>query len=361
MPPRGGPVQHDGQPSMKFIHSQPLLFSASLLLLGSFGVHELAPRFTSASSTADAVAYRALAERTLEKRFVQHSEMSLVDFKVTIDGPDGPQEPEIPDQSYKIVDDETIEFSDLTIAAGEGRPERLKRSFTSIENSIKFESDQEGAEENTLKNESGLAGKSVLFTWNSEAEKFEVEWFEDKGDDALLEPMVEDADFRGWLPGKNVDDGDSWTIPAAEFHNLQEPSGPMGYHPADADEEAESNAEEARPEVKGELKATYKGTRDEDGVKVGVIAIEGKLSTLTERELKQGDGPSAQEATEFTTELEGELLWDLTAGHFHSLRCDGAQTLESTQTSSFAIGESSITLKQVRTLEGKKTYRFSCK
>ncbi len=291
MPLCGDPVRRDGPP-MKFTQSQPVLFSASLLLLASFGMHELEPRLTSAASTADAVVYRALAERTLEKQFVQHSEMSLADFKVTIEGPDGPEEPEIPEQNYRIVDDETIEFSDLTIAAGEGRPEKQKRSFTSIENSIRFESDEEGAEENTLKNESGLAGKSVLFTWDSEAEKFEATWFEDKGDDALLGPMVEDADFRAWLPGKNVDDGDSWTIPAAEFHNLQEPSGPMGYHPADADEESESKAEQPRPEVKGELKATYKGTRDEDGVKVGVIAIEGKLSTLTERELKQGDGPS---------------------------------------------------------------------
>ncbi len=343
---------------MKLIHTQSWLVSTSLLALGSLAT-TLQP---DVAHSGDKLVYRSVAERTLHKRFVQHSEMELVDMKFTVEGPDSPEVPEIEKPELKIVDDETIEFSDETLAAGDEQPKQLKRDFTTIENSVVFEAGESDEEGNKVENESGLAGKSVTFTWNADDKAFEATWSEEKGDDALLEPMVEDADFRAWLPGKSVDEGDTWTIPASEYNNLQEPSGSMGYRPKGSTDEPkdDSTSKELHDNVKGELKATYKGTRDEDGVKVGVIALEGKLESTSEHDVEQKEGPSVKQTTELGAELEGELLWDIAGGHFYSLTCDSNQKTSTSEVRVIEFDGHSFTLTQGRSFEGKKTYRFSC-
>jgi hypothetical protein len=312
----------------------------------------------------DALVFRSVAETTLEKKFVQHSAMDLVEFKVSIEAPDGPQEPDVELPKVRIVDDETIEFTDETLAAGEGRPDKSKRTFATIDNAVTFETeggeDEEGGAE-TMKNVSGLLGKSVLFTWDGESEEFEAAWSEDEtGDDDLLADLVEDADFRGWLPGKEVDEGDTWTIPSKEFNNLQEPSGPMGYHREGEEKEDDGDSDELRKNVEGEIKATYKGTRDEGGVKVGVIAFEAELQSKSEREIEQEEGPATTSTTENAIELEGELLWDVAAGRFHALNCDSEFKLTTGQTRVFEFDSNSVKIKESRVFEGKKTYRFTC-
>jgi len=309
--------------------------------------------------------FRSVAERSLEKHFVQHSSMDLVEMKVTLEGPEGPQEPEIELPKLKIVDDETIEFTDETLAAGEGRPKKLKRTFDSIENSVTFESegseDEEGGSE-TTKNVTGLTGKSVLFTWNDEEEAFEAAWPEgESGDDDLLEDLVEDADFRGWLPQGAVSEGDTWKIPGAEFNNLQEPSGPMGYR-AEGEEEArdDSESDELRDNIEGEIEATFKGTRDEAGIQVGVIAFEAKLSSKSQREVENDEGPAGESTTESAMDLQGEILWDLAGGHFRALKCDSDYKFTSAQKRTLEFDQGTLTITERRGFEGKKTYRFTC-
>src|SRR5687768_7321534 len=234
---------------MKLIQSAPWLASTGLLLLGALPLREAPVR------AADEIVFRSVEGRKLAKQFVQHSEIELKDASVTVHTPDGPQEQELEEPSLKIVDDETIEFVDETLAAGEGKPKKLKRTFEEIENSQSFDNggDSEGT---TIDNKSGFADKSVLFTWSDESDGFEPAWFESEGEDALLELLVEDADFRGWLPGKKVEEGDTWEIPAAEFNNLQEPSGPMAYVPEESEDDYKDGAisQGLRKDVDGDFK-----------------------------------------------------------------------------------------------------------
>ena len=337
---------------MNLIQRIPWLASAGIVLCGELPMN---------GGSSDELAYRSVEGRKLAKRFVQHSELELKASKFTVEGPDGPDENEGAG-SYKIIDDETIEFEDVTIAAGEGKPKKAKRTFSTIDNAVNFESDEEDFEAKEIKNESGLLDKAVMFTWDAEEKSFAAAWFECEGNDKLLGPMVEDADFRGWLPGKKVGEDDTWTIDVAEFNNLQEPSGPMGYQREGAEEgeDDDTMSEGIRDNRKGEIKATYKGTREEDGVKVGVIAFEGKLSSSFARDVEQDEGPSAHQANEQSDEFEGELLWDLAAGHFRSLTCDSKITLSTSEQQSFEIEGHSFKLSQSQTFEGTKTYRFSC-
>lgn len=311
------------------------------------------------------LAFRSVEGRALEKTFVQHSSMDLTEMKVSIEGPDGSHDPEIELPKLTIVDDETIEFTDLTAAAGDGKPKKLKRSFTKIENSNTFSGggeDEEGGSEER-KNVSPLADKTVVFTWDADAEEFSAAWDEDQeGDDDVLEALVEDADFRAWLPKKDVAEGDTWEIDTSEFNNLQEPSGPMAYRPEDAPEDYDSgdDPDDMRKNVKGDFKATFKGLREEDGVQVGVIAFEAELETNSERELEQEEGPSITSTLANQVKLEGELLWDVKGGHFHALSCDSDFKLQSSQKRVIEVPQGSFTIEERRGFEGKKTYRFTC-
>lgn len=315
-----------------------------------------------AGPMADEPAYRSVEGRKLDKQFVQHSEMDLTSSKMSVEGPDGPQEQEGGDSSFKIIDDETIEMQDETVAAGKGRPAKLKRHFATIDNAVSFESDAEDFEAEPVKNVSGLLGKDVLFTWDDDEKEFAPAWFECEGEDDLLKTIVEDADFRGWLPGKKVEEDDTWTIDVAEFNNLQEPSGPMGYREEgeEAGEQDDAMSDGLRQNRKGEIKATYKGVREEGGVRVGVIAFEAKLATSFEVEKAEEGGASSKQSNEQTDELEGELLWNLAGGHFQSLTCDSKITMTRNEVQSIEVEDASFKLTQTQAYSGKKTYRFTC-
>ena len=338
---------------MTSLHQLSLLSAGVFLSIGAL-----------AAPTADEPHFFAPEGRTLAKRFVQHTQMKLVEAKLVVETPDGPQEQEAGDPDLTIVDDETIEFSDELLSVGKHGPLKLKRTFDTIENSTEFSSAAEGAEDTKTENESGLDGKSVMFVWDDDAEAFTATWFECEGDDELLDDLVLDADFRLWLGAeeRKISEGDTWDIPVAEYNNLQEPSGPMGYRPADSEEEQDDDpiSDALRENAKGEIKATYKGTREEDGVLVGVISFEGKIESRAESEVEQDEGPAIEHAMELAAEFEGELLWDWAGGHFRKLSCDSEQKLVISDKQQIEIEGGSIGISQTQSFEGKKTYRFSC-
>lgn len=343
---------------MKLIHSSPWLFSTALLLLGTVAV----PPVLGPAPAADEVKFSCVPERTLYKRFVQHTEVAIVELQFKVEGPDGPDDEEIELPDLKIQSDETIEFSDEVLEVADDRPKKLKRSFTKIENGQTYSGDDADPDSTEEKSESGLLDKSVVFTWNDEDDKFDVTWFEDGGDDALLTEMVEDADFRAWLPQESVDTGDSWKIPVAEVNNLQEPSGPMGYRTEGEEEEQDEDPtnRHLRENVQGELKGTYKGTREEEGLMLAVIAFEGKFTSRSDRDIEEEEGLAMNRSFELAVELEGELLWDIAGGHFASLTCDSKTKQTSTDKASLEIDGETLKYVQVQGLEGVKTYRFTC-
>lgn len=300
-----------------------------------------------------------------DKRFVQHSELELAELSMSIDGPDGPQEMEGEAPKMKIVDDETIEFTDERVKVEDGRIRELRRSFTGIDNTQSFEmTGEDGSETNETKNQSDLLGKTVRFSWDSEEEHFVVAWHECEGKDVILESLVEDADFRAWGPtSKEVAVGDTWKIAAAEYCNLQEPSGPMGYVEEGSDEDPEPTdaSKQLRENTTGEIDATCTELREEGGRKLCVIKLEGEVQSKSLIEVDASEEePAGEDGMETGVKLEGELVFDLGLRQFVQLEIDSEQSLTFIEKRTAEFDGQEISITQKRRFEGTKTYRFTC-
>ena len=90
------------------------------------------------------------------------------------------------------------------------------------------------AKEEKKEKESKLAGKTVLFRWNEEKDRYDKEWVGEGATDELLEGVEEDMDLRRLLPEKSLSEGDTWKIDLKEFGDIIGPgrqARPLGQGP----------------------------------------------------------------------------------------------------------------------------------
>jgi hypothetical protein len=161
-------------------------------------------------------------------------------------------------------------------------------------------------------------------------------------------------DFRSLLPKGKVAEGESWDVDVKSFDAVVDPGGDLKLTDENKDDEAdEAVGKEIRKHLTGKAHATWKGVREEDGKKLGAIAISADLSSEGDADTK---GPIAGK-THFRLELEleGELLWDLAAGHFHAFQSTGKVMLDTTSSAPVPAGE----VRQELDLEGHATFKAS--
>lgn len=318
---------------------------------------------------ADEMRFAPEEGSSLTKTFVAESKMTSESFRITMDGREIPAEM-IGDLELTIDSSETFEFSDEYQKLGKGRPDKLKRTIEKAEgkqaqNMKGMPGGEEGAgNEQTEERVSKLAGKTVMFTWNAEKDAFDKKFHESQGDDALLEKLEEDIDLRGFLPEKGVAEGDTWDIEPKAFNVVVQPGGDLAM--AKKDEEASADKPDGpgaqmAENLKGKAKATYKGTRDVDGVKCGVIEIKAELETSAEFTPEDAPGGEAKAELKATMELEGEVLWDLAGGHVHAADIHGSQSATMKITASMEMGGQAHSMIQEIDLGGdvKTTLKVS--
>jgi len=205
----------------------------------------------------------------------------------------------------------------------------------------------------------------VVFTWNADDERFDVQAAADQKLDAeLLDGLDEDMDLRAFLPDKPVAKGDSWDVEPAAFHAVLWPGGRLPFHDADKDEpdeiEHELNAA-LYASLDGDAKVTYAGQREEDGVKVFVLHVKADLSRTgesvpsNEYTTEHGGAPGAKVKGEFTTQVEGDLLWSVEHAHLISLTLEGKAAV--TEGVSYERGGQSV--EMVRKFSGTTRYSFA--
>ena len=258
-------------------------------------------------------------------------------------------------------------MSDELVAVGSGRPEKLARTFDELHQQHTVSGTGPDGElmEQTQKLTCDLEGKRVVFTWNADDERFDVQAAADQELDAeLLDGLDEDMDLRAFLPDKPVAKGDSWDVEPAAFHAVLWPGGRLPFHDADKDEpdeiEHELNAA-LYASLDGDAKVTYAGQREEDGVKVFVLHVKADLSRTgeyvpsSEYTSEHGGAPGAKVKLKFTTQAEGDLLWSVEHGHMISLTLEGQAAL--TQGISYEWKGQSV--EQVRKFSGKARYSFA--
>lgn len=310
---------------------------ASLAAVCAFAApREASPRFAATEKTH------------VTKRFESTSELAITSMSVRVDGEEQDQElPEI-----VLTNERALSVTDEYRAVAGGRPTKLARTFDAIESKLTTTVDGTEPEDGTEEGESKLAKRVVLFTWDADAKKYGTEYAGEKGDDDLLEGLDADLDLLAFLPSNSVKEKDAWTLDAAALGVLVMPGGDLHLESASADEESASGwglvAKTVRDHLKGKVEATYRGERDVDGTKCGVIAFEGDLES--DGEFTEDGGRTRVEAK---LEVEGELLWDLEAGRFHAVKATSKTKLVLSSTTDVEMEEGeSVSVEEHVELEG---------
>ena len=296
-----------------------LLTAAALLsVLSSFASRETELRFAPKEGLV------------LTKVASFSTDVTMDDLSVSVNGES--MDVETPDVRNAV--EGRLEVTDTYVGVDGDRVTKLERRFDAgTRESISESPEGDTAEDD----ESALNGLSVVFTWDEDAEEYDVAFAEsDEGEDEdLLEDLDWDLDFADLLPSGAVEEGDSWDAEAA-LRVIMSLGGDLKF-----DDEEDSPAEaligEAMEEnLEGEVTCTFTGVREEGGRKVAVIGI-----TIEAAGEAEGDGDEETadleieveltRKAETTLELEGEFLWDIEAGHFVSLSLSGDITLSLTE------------------------------
>jgi hypothetical protein len=279
---------------------------------------------------ADTLAFHVAAKAKLTKTFETKLSIESREISMTIDGenPHGG----IATPTIAVEDEEKFVFVDEHVAVEDGRTTKLRRHFDALEGKVERKVSPPGggeSKEQTEEKESPLDGKDVVFTWKDDA--YEAAWPEgEKGDDALLEGLVGDADLAGFLPEKAVSDGDTWKLEPKLFNRVTSPGGDLRLHakrPDGSKQESDPLRKVLEEKLDGSAKATYRGTREVGGIKVSVVEIEAKLEAKGSTDV---DGDDT--VIEYGIEYSGELLWDAQAGHLHSMKLTGKLELSTEST-----------------------------
>lgn len=331
------------------------------LLKLSFGT---ALALASFASGPDEVRYAPEKGLEVTRTCETSGEFELESESLTIDGEERP----VPGKpSGSLRSEEKFVVSDELVAVGSGRPEKLARTFDELHRQHTFSGTGPDGEvmEQTQKLTCDLEGKRVVFTWNADDERFDVQAAADQKLDAeLLDGLDEDMDLRAFLPDKPVVKGDSWDVEPAAFHAVLWPGGRLPFHDADKHEpDAVEHELDAAlyASLDGDAKVTYAGQREEDGVKVFVLHVKADLSRTgesvpsSEYTSEHGGAPGAKVKLEFTTQAEGDLLWSVEHAHLISLTLEGQAAF--TEGVSYEVRGQSV--EQVKKFSGTTRYSFA--
>lgn len=299
-----------------------------------------APLCLASNWNADRPAFAPKDGTSLTKTLNIQGDLELEEMKLMMGGQDLS---EMAGQMEMSMKHETrVVVKDTYLASEDGRPTKLKRTFEEIaSNSRTSGSSMMGEQQNDATLASELEGKSVQFTLDDG--DYAIAFADDeKGDETLLEDLVEDMDLRGFLPSKEVKEDDTWKVDASAVKALLVPGGDLKLRPEEGSDAASLESMNFSPsdmlsELEGTFEATFKGTRSEDGVNVAVIAISIDCSSandLTERmqsmtesmddQLPEGASMKVTSFDgEYEYEAEGELLWNIETGLLHALQISG--------------------------------------
>ncbi len=293
-------------------------------------------------------------------------ELSDGEMSMSFDGEE--HEAEAPEIELVITEEESLTFSDVFTGVTEGRAAKIKRTFDEIEtSSSQHLVNPEGEEmEDETPGTSELTEKTVVFTWDADDESYSCAFDEsvEDGDPDLLEELEAIADFSWYLPEGEVEVGDTWEIDVEAFRQTSSLSGELSVvREGDEDDEDTDFGDQFNDNLSGEITGEFLEVREEDGRKLAVLHITSELETSIEQtqemELEDGGEGSGTETYEFEFELEGDLLWDLDAGHAVSFTLGGDCSMTLTNEQEFIGQGHEIQIRTSQDFEGTVEYKIS--
>lgn len=215
---------------------------------------------------------------------------------------------------------------DRFVRVGDGRPLELLREFEQLETVWDWDSRQ------VVHHPAFL--RQVRFTWDEEEAAYDVEWARSRRSEPAPAGLWEDLDHRGLLPPEPVEVGASWEVPLGRLAPSLLPSGPI-HRLEDFWEtwnlfELEQSLASHSPAwlVGSAVTCTLVAIRDLGDRRLADVDLEWGWTTWYQA-LEVGSQLGWWERLgidegEFELEVrgEGQLVWDLDAGHFHSFELE---------------------------------------
>lgn len=318
-----------------------LLPTAAALLALSAPRDEVALRFAPAEDTV------------LVRTFDAEASYRLSGMAYAVDGEELETDGELGDLRMEFQ--EHVQVRDELGASADGRPETLLRSFEELSQETSWSA---GEETSASTSTSPFTNRRVRFTWDDEEERYTAEAADDKELEAELAALLdEDMDLRLVLPEGEVEVGDAWDVDVRLYLAFMWPSGLLEWQEGEEEPSAEDRARNRQTieNLEGEGRARLAEIVEEDGRRIAVIALELDIETELEFEQEMGE-QTITVTTEIERTLEGELRWDLEAGHALSATLEGEAARETTRSGELENEEGqSFTLTERH--EGTVRYR----
>ncbi len=321
--------------------------------------------------------------KSLEKTFEVKSNLSLEDM--TLGGAAGGMQPEMEMTmvaTYKVV------VTDEYLKVADGAPRKLKRTYddlsSEVSTSMKMEMmGQSRDADSSATAESELTGKHVLFQWDAEKGEYKRTFDPAGASEKLLTGLREDMDMRALLPADEVKEGDEWEISPKRLVDVIAPGGNLSLKPKEGSSNEmgmggssgmENMADMFGDDVEGTAKGKFAGMREVDGVQMAVIKITIDIKAKTDMTEKvreaasKGDLPPEVTSMEFdhidiefAIEAEGQLLWNVAAGHFHALDLSGTTGFKADQGMTMEVQGRSMSIEQTMEFSGTTEFRATAK
>jgi hypothetical protein len=224
---------------------------------------------------------------------------------------------------------------------------------------------------------SDLVGASVVFAWNAGASGYEASYAEKEGDARLLEGLEEDLDLEGFLPTKEVAEGESWNVPPDVVRALIAPGGDLKLRAESAGQMGGPQASQSDliGELDGKFVATFGGVRSEDGAHVAVIQLEiearssrdlGALAEELGQAMRSGLPDDAEMKitsldAEYELDAEGELLWNLQSGLLHALSLSGQMRKIVVTAMTMKLGPTTSSMESSQIFSGTQSFSVTTK
>lgn len=336
-----------------------------------------APFLLAGNIPATRLVFAPAEGTTLAKSFEQKTTLTLDSMQISGMPGEGPQiEMDMKmDQAWSVVDE--------YVKLGDGRPTKLVRTFDKISSKADMSMSMEfmgQSQENSssMDGKSELEGKKVVWTWDAEKGEYATAFDPEGPDAALLEELTEDADFRLLLPGKEVAEGDEWTVDPKSLTNVFMPCGNLSLKPEEQEEgggmmggDSLSSMNELMESLEGEVKVKFAGMREVDGENCAIIELEFKVKSsadLTEsvKEQMESSGQDlpvelVKVEMEWASEGKGELVWSVKEGHFRRMQFDSEVVLKSEEQMSIDAGGRSMEMTQSRDMSGSSSFTATAK
>ncbi|MFT7667835.1 MAG: hypothetical protein ACI8X5_000520 [Planctomycetota bacterium] len=282
------------------------------------------------ASREDKVSFSPAEGATVSKELSLEATFYVDDLNVVVDGQELPAEMLGAAMEEGMMVTALVGVTDDYVKTREGRQSVLHRTYDELTLEAGPESEPESVDDFAE-----LEDSTVAFVWDGEADEYIKSFHESEGNEDVLENLEVDMDFLALLPDGEVSEGDTWEVSGDDLGNIFFPGGMPADLGGGEDENAEEITElveEAMEEQMAEafgdfaITCTYAGSRDEDGVNVGVITFKFEseasldLSDVIQSVIDLQAGEQGLEVSLTATiglEMEGEgtLLWNLRGSH----------------------------------------------